>query len=251
MIDKLPALTEDDIDDRNKGDFLVKGLTLLQVTYFIVQIMARAVSQKTPAQLEIVVLAFAACTCVTYSFAWGKPQDVRTVKIVPASRYPTALELARIAVHGPVTWGHRRDNYWIPNNASHCAGLSGLGLHTKLARASLLSAIMFGGLHCAAWYFTFPTPVEQKLWRIAAISTTCTFPAALVPNMIFGRLSAASKSVRMSTIYRALNGTVSSASALLYVIARLYVTVEIFRSLCFLDPVVYETTWSRFFPHGS
>ncbi|KIK68325.1 hypothetical protein GYMLUDRAFT_154185 [Collybiopsis luxurians FD-317 M1] len=34
------------------------------------------------------------------------------------------------------------------------------------------AAILFGGIHCAAWGFLFPDAIEQRLWRIACIIVT-------------------------------------------------------------------------------
>jgi hypothetical protein len=38
---------------------------------------------------------------------------------------------------------------------------------------------LFGLLHCAAWDFHFPTPVERHLWKIAAVETS-------LPPLIYG-----------------------------------------------------------------
>lgn len=38
-------------------------------------------------------------------------------------------------------------------------------------------------------------------------------------------------------------------SAFLYIVARLAVLVEIFRTLCFLPPDAYKGTWNINFPH--
>ena len=39
---------------------------------------------------------------------------------------------------------------------------------------SVVVGLVFGGIHCIAWTFVFPSDIEQLLWRISALSVTCT-----------------------------------------------------------------------------
>jgi hypothetical protein len=43
-----------------------------------------------------------------------------------------------------------------------------------LLLAGLLMTTTFGGIHCIAWFFAFPTCQEQVLWRMSAVAITCT-----------------------------------------------------------------------------
>jgi hypothetical protein len=36
----------------------------------------------------------------------------------------------------------------------------------------ILVTMVFGGIHCVAWSFAFPSPTEQLLWRISSIAIT-------------------------------------------------------------------------------
>ncbi|KAK0724187.1 hypothetical protein B0H67DRAFT_640754 [Lasiosphaeris hirsuta] len=49
---KLPKLTEDELGDRNKGDLLVKLLALMQVTWMVVRLVARAASPEDMAKVN-------------------------------------------------------------------------------------------------------------------------------------------------------------------------------------------------------
>ncbi|KAG1886183.1 hypothetical protein F4604DRAFT_65607 [Suillus subluteus] len=40
--------------------------------------------------------------------------------------------------------------------------------------AAFLMATIFGGIHCIAWNFTFPTSTDQVLWRIGTVAITGT-----------------------------------------------------------------------------
>lgn len=75
IIDRLPKMSEEGLDDRNKGDILMKFITLFQITWLIVQLIVRKVRDLPSSQLEVVTLAFAACTIITYLLLIKKPQD--------------------------------------------------------------------------------------------------------------------------------------------------------------------------------
>ena len=72
-----PTITEEEIADRSKGDYLSKTIVLFQTTWFIVQCIVRGVCGLDVTELELVTLAFATLTSVIYFFWWDKPLDVR------------------------------------------------------------------------------------------------------------------------------------------------------------------------------
>ena len=72
-----PTITEDEIADRSKGDYLSKTIVLFQTTWFIAQCIARGVYGLDVTELEVVTLAFATLTSAIYYFWWDKPLDVR------------------------------------------------------------------------------------------------------------------------------------------------------------------------------
>lgn len=69
--------TEENIQDRSKGDGLAKALVLGQTTWFIAQCISRWVQVLEITELELVTLAFAALNGVVYALWWDKPLDVR------------------------------------------------------------------------------------------------------------------------------------------------------------------------------
>ena len=72
-----PNITEEEIKDKSKGDYLSKGIVILQTTWFIIQFFARAASKLTITELEVVTLAFSTLIGVIYFLWWDKPLDVR------------------------------------------------------------------------------------------------------------------------------------------------------------------------------
>ncbi|KAF8969323.1 hypothetical protein BDZ97DRAFT_1653715 [Flammula alnicola] len=75
----ISTITEVDIKNRSNGDFISKGIVVLQTTWFIIQCIARW-SEKLPlTELEVVTLAFAIVNAITYGLWWHKPQNVGVV----------------------------------------------------------------------------------------------------------------------------------------------------------------------------
>jgi hypothetical protein len=72
----FPEITEREINDRSKGNFLSKSLVIVQTGWFVTQCIARRVQNLPITELEIVTLAFAALNFVTYGLWWYKPLDV-------------------------------------------------------------------------------------------------------------------------------------------------------------------------------
>ena len=72
----MPVIAEEEIEDRGKGDVLSKGIAILQLAWFIVQIAARYAQKLPVSLLEIDTLAVASLTCIAYGLWWKKPKDV-------------------------------------------------------------------------------------------------------------------------------------------------------------------------------
>ncbi|KAF9474062.1 hypothetical protein BDN70DRAFT_842810, partial [Pholiota conissans] len=71
-----PRITEEDIQDRSKGDIISKAIIILQTMWFIVQCIARWSQHLPLTELEIVTLGFAMLNGITYALWWNKPQNV-------------------------------------------------------------------------------------------------------------------------------------------------------------------------------
>ena len=79
----FPCITENEIQDRSKGDVLSKGLVVIQTGWFILQCIARQIEHLPLTELELVTLAFAALNFVTYGLWWNKPLNVQCPFRVP------------------------------------------------------------------------------------------------------------------------------------------------------------------------
>jgi len=71
-----PTITEEEIADRSKGDYLSEAIVLFQTTWFIIQCIARGAHGLAVTELEVVTLALATFNGIIYYFWWDKPLDV-------------------------------------------------------------------------------------------------------------------------------------------------------------------------------
>lgn len=78
----LPSITKDEITERSKGDALSKGFALLQLTWFIIQIITRAVQGSEISELELTTAALVGLNSIMYVFWWSKPYDVRSPVVI-------------------------------------------------------------------------------------------------------------------------------------------------------------------------
>jgi hypothetical protein len=79
------SISENEIKDRSKGDALGKTIVLFQLTWFLVQIIARAIQHLHITPLEITTVAYIIVSGVLYGIWWKKPKDIR---------YPIGITLA-------------------------------------------------------------------------------------------------------------------------------------------------------------
>ncbi|KAG2353829.1 hypothetical protein BDR07DRAFT_1308129 [Suillus spraguei] len=73
----VPVITAEQIHDKSKGNAISKGLIILQVAWFVVQLITRAIYHLEITQLEVGTLAFAVLNFLTYAVWWNKPLNVQ------------------------------------------------------------------------------------------------------------------------------------------------------------------------------
>ncbi|KAG6830134.1 hypothetical protein H0H92_001998 [Tricholoma furcatifolium] len=77
LINKDLDISEEDILDKSKGDVLSKSLVVLQVTWFMMQVLARVIQHLAITGLEVATVSFAILNVMTYFCWWRKPLDVK------------------------------------------------------------------------------------------------------------------------------------------------------------------------------
>ena len=108
----------------------------------------------------------------------------------------------------------------------------------------LFGSVIFGAIHLTAWNFHYPTKTEQLLWQIASLWCTCFFIVDLVIILALDKVDNAFPFDIDKIVILLIE-----LSLMLYVVARLYLLVEIFRTLFFLPPSAYISTWATNVPH--
>ncbi|KAE8444728.1 hypothetical protein EG329_014288 [Mollisiaceae sp. DMI_Dod_QoI] len=264
LIEKIPDISEKEIQDKSKGDFFVKATAVIQASWMIVQTIVRGAKGLAVSQLEIAVLAYSACTIITYILCLDKPQNVQVPTVIPVKKEFGGVKLStqhREAIRDcrPRSWfalSLRLFRYTdlgkddrdalgpIPNDARYDDVKSLIfgknSFMTRMDDGFVIAGLVFGSLHCVAWNFDFPTPVEQLLWRISSVVMLPLYYAVLLCDI----------HVHLAWLRLPLMLTVPLL-ALAYLLARLFLMAEVFRSLFFLPPSAFITTWSSQIPHVS
>jgi len=140
----------------------------------------------------------------------------------------------------------------IPNDCSHIAMgafsyfdfFNGVEESGILAVGAIVGGVVFGGIHCLAWNFDFPTAVERTLWRVCSAVTTGLPLLVVFPTTHWIRLQ------NSGTTGSGITGPLILIGFVLpYILCRLFILVEMFRTLFHLPPGAYVETWSGSFPH--
>ncbi|KAI0467996.1 hypothetical protein F4859DRAFT_221826 [Xylaria cf. heliscus] len=254
LIATLPRLSKEDIDDKSKGDVLVKFWTFLQVVWLIVELIVRKVSGLPSSQLEITALSFSACASVTYLLLLPKPKDVMIPEKIFINRplnngdRDIILSWQAMTFFGNALLGldDVEPQRTMPNDIYNPGPAHGIDIPYVTYWTMrvedygfVLGAVVFGAIHILAWNFEFPTPVEQTLWRVASITTAIVIPFYY---LVWFLVHITNSLYWASQLY-------NIATYVVYVIARLFIIVEVFRSLGYLPPDAFVTTWSTSIPH--
>ncbi|KAK1764579.1 hypothetical protein QBC33DRAFT_457146 [Phialemonium atrogriseum] len=232
IISRLPAVTEDEINEKSKGDVMIKLLALVQVCWLIVQLIGRASLGQESSQLEVMTLAYAACSAITYIALFPKPRDISRPIMVPSAKAPTAKDVKEIAEVGStdLVW---RSFYSIPSASVPDIAFIG----------TLVGLIIFSAIHLIAWNFVFPTRSELILWRVATLLTVGA-PSFMI---LHGYIS---KLWESDSVFDTCMGCLAYPPIfLLFPFARIVLIVEAFRSLYFLSPGAFIATWTTEIPH--
>ncbi|KAG2111467.1 hypothetical protein DEU56DRAFT_749569 [Suillus clintonianus] len=267
-----PTLTAKRIGDRSKGNAISKGLIIIQVAWFILQLMSRAIYHLETTELETGTLAFAVLNFLTYAVWWNKPLDVQC----PYPVYWKSTELkpedhVHVYVCGSINYAviyfvylsvfdYNEDNV-VMAAITPFIYLMGFDVPTRkqlrvptfdgsielgqsdrviLIFAGVLMATIFGGIHCMAWFFAFPTNQERLLWRISAVAITCTPWIEFLLGAMYDR----------DVIGAFMAGSAMVILAMLYIASRGILLVLMFTTLRHLHVDAYKTvSWISLVPH--
>ena len=261
----LPDTSAEDLNDKSKGDALVKGLAVLHITWLVIQIIARGVEGIAITQLEIMVLGFSACAIVTYFLLWHKPQDVKVPTYIELSKTLTREQIIQLAARSPVAtlmikqfWLHGVAIRALAGNIFPWTPGIRFRIPYFMKESTFLNPLLFGiggggalfgGVHVAAWNFAFPTYVEKLLWRISALYLASIPLIGIIIYCFTLHFTKNEKEMTDTTADKVLR-PIGRVAIPLYLLARLYLLVEVFRCLAYPSPSAFQNVgWPSVIPH--
>jgi hypothetical protein len=266
VLDKLPSIAEEELNDKSKSDSLVRTVTTVQIAWMIFQIIVRATRHLAISQLEVSVLAFACCAIVIYGLNWEKPKGVQVPYTlvtyqgeIPASVLRHLEEQKRESALDALAEELKGIGGPTPKDKLPGAPLRNHVSYFKVNSKTwvdfyglLIGTIIFGAVHLTAWNFVFPTSTERTVWRVASIF--CALPMILILGyaVIFEVLEEV-ETLSSSRLYKYADKIIWTVLTIFvcfgYIVARLFMIVETFRTLLFLPPSAYIATWASNVPH--
>jgi hypothetical protein len=256
---RLPLISVKQIQDKSKSDAFIKGTAILQVLWLVIQILVRGAKHLPVSQLEITVLAFAACTLLTYTFSWSKPQNITVADLAFPRPIPLTAFLALEDQNHQTSWFQNLTMQHtvntlepIPNDAE-VGPLPGSEFLTSTDVGMVLAGTIFGALHLIAWNFHFPSPLESLLWKLSSVFLAAVLPFCYISAFVLERmgfLEGVFHTPRTQSNPTPLHMKIMVYLCLSsYVLARMCLMVLVFRSLFFLHPGTFVTTWAKEVPH--
>lgn len=245
-----PSISEEELRARGKSDWVVKLIAILQIIWFGVQTLVRAIQHYQITALEIMTVAFVFCSVFIYGFSLYQPQDVE---------YPVILKIRNATLATDKTTLKQDSDK--PNHAGEGAkppvlsprlGNVHSGLPSKYVpgwAAQAVPAILFGlfacafgAIHCLAWNSPFPTSKERLAWRICSVTTTA-LPALVALLLPPALMIEGDRMENLSIVSFVL-------VAVLYIIGRATIIVLAFMTLRALPAHAFQTVnWSIYLPH--
>ena len=278
---EYPIATREEIQDKSKGDAVTKALVVVQTTWFLLQCAARGSQHLALTELELATAAFALLNIIIYALWWDKPLDVQC-RIAVRRKTARDGRRRQPAAESGVAPSQVRDDWarslgWLQDAWDglrivfhgfawmsvirpffHMMGADDdddvdeqtffvVGdlddLDVSSVSAGILVTMVFGGIHCIAWSFAFPSPTEQLLWRISSIAITA-IPLAFIGIAVIGN--------RLDD-YCIVEITFAIPFFLLfflYPISRILLLLLSLTTLRSLPPSAYQTVqWTTFIPH--
>ena len=196
----FPSIQRDTIQDKNKADAFVRILTSIQILWFALQCIGRAIQHLNVSMLELDVVAIVLCTFPTFYFWFHKPLDVdttvtlylegslelRDVLVLAEGVAKRPFELTPLdfinpppdpyQILDPIMWG-----------LEHLLRLGTNSAHVPITRFKNTSrmnpgkvtvsewaistgiSLTFICIHFIAWDFNFPSPLERDFSRSAFV----------------------------------------------------------------------------------
>ncbi|KAF8843539.1 hypothetical protein BDN67DRAFT_964358 [Paxillus ammoniavirescens] len=249
-----PDITEEEVDDKSKSDGLTKAILVLQLLWFILQVVVRGTNHLAITLVEIDTLAMAALSLPLFFFWWSKPMAPKRPHILHLK--PTSVLQNAPQTHCSLdgddddgislmddTVRIRDARYWVTERPGQQLWQELLlGRRDEVSNwygVSALSTclILLGAVHIIAWDFQFPSQAEKITWRIASLTLISAPIIYLIVRKPDGKLPEIRSVVAVGMVNIGL-------------IARCLLLVLMLASLRDLPPSAHETvSWTTYIPH--
>jgi hypothetical protein len=212
---QCPRVTKKDIQDRDKVDVLLRILIVCQISWFVVNCIARGAQGLAMTTLELSTISFIFCTFGTAVFWFHKPADVQT-PIVILCDIPVS-EILRLAGgearepynHTPLDFVSRREWTWTLSWNFFRNKLRLVGVHLRPTTRPMpripndnwlevpaptiyiliIFIMAYAAIYLSGWNIWFPTNVERILWRAATLSTMASIFLFLIVEALSSHLA--------------------------------------------------------------
>ncbi|EIW74610.1 hypothetical protein CONPUDRAFT_77893 [Coniophora puteana RWD-64-598 SS2] len=271
-------LAKKEIDDTSKGNFISKGLAVLQVTWFCMQLAARRRHGLGIIPLEVGTAGFAVLCCISYALWWDKPLNVGHPRRLewktgtpPGDLHSDCNHLEKrhrsegvIQAFGTLLgWSERNlelrvETFGGDDVTVDCPDWRAYINIQHFTRSQFitvfcigaLSSTIFGLVHVAASELSFPTRTEQVLWEVSSLITVLIPLMAILTTAVLGVVYKKTTNCALASIIPATIWFIFCVSPALYVISRVALITIMFTSLRSLPPSSYETVpWTEVIPH--
>ena len=257
-----PPISENELKSRGQGDWVIKLIAIVQIIWFVVQTLVRAIQHFQTTALEIMTVAFVFCSIFIYGFSLNQPQDIEYPVYIEISDAALAATDGTVATTDTKTRATVFETKQNPRSDGASQAEEGGEAARALAHGARavshyapgwaastvpvllfgLFACGFGAIHCLAWNSPFPTLKEQIAWRVCAAATTAIPAGLAVISTIVVLLDHGDTLMLLLGVVTALG----------YIIGRTTIIVLAFMSLRALPVDALRTVdWNNYIPHFS
>ena len=242
-LSELEKVQEEHIDDHAKSNYLTKFITCGQTLWLVTQVVSRICQHQAVTLLEVSTVAYAACALTAYVAWWKKPQNPTVPLMISCSDEA----LPQASTDKPLYYSeeHLFDYIWAGQLWTRRTYFDD---DILLFVLMLLCPAVFGAIHVASWNIKLLSNVEQWLWRASALY--CLAPGVLLYLYTLVKDWCEKRSWMSESKATVLDASAMFVIVLFYIIARIFMIVEVFLSLRALPASAYESVqWSSFVPH--
>ncbi|KAL8991759.1 MAG: hypothetical protein Q9169_007676 [Polycauliona sp. 2 TL-2023] len=212
------------IDEKNKVDPLLRIITIIQISYFMIGVIARWVQHLFVTTAELTTFSFVFCSILGAGFWWHKPCDVIAPEILEIDLTQEELiektraspEDKRMWYLTPMDLVSRKEWWWSKVWWNYLNILKAGGLcfgsespkHQHIDRIAdsvqrplprqqqyMILGVTTGCfiIFFAAWNDVFPTQIERTVWRVVCVVLMAMLYAGLVISEILQAYERVSK----------------------------------------------------------